>query len=79
VLGRDEVVRALRQLPSRQQVVVVLRFFADLSIAETAEAMGSSEGTVKSYTARALNRLRELLEEPPPTVAEHATEVLRDD
>ena len=40
VLGRDEVVGALRQLPSRQREVVVLRFYADLSIAATAEAMG---------------------------------------
>ena len=61
VVARDAMERALRQLPSRQREVVVLRFYADLSIAETAAAMGASEGTVKSYTARALRRMRELL------------------
>jgi DNA-directed RNA polymerase specialized sigma24 family protein len=44
--------------------VVVLRFFADLSIADTALALRCSEGTVKSYTNRALTRLRQLLDEP---------------
>jgi RNA polymerase sigma factor (sigma-70 family) len=53
VLARDAVVRALRRLPSRQREVVVLRFYADMSIVETAAAMRTSEGTVKSYTARA--------------------------
>jgi DNA-directed RNA polymerase specialized sigma24 family protein len=33
---------------------VVLRFFADLSVAETVVAIGSSEGTVKTHTSRAL-------------------------
>lgn len=37
------------------------RFLLDLTVAETADALGLPEGTVKSYTARALARMRELL------------------
>jgi DNA-directed RNA polymerase specialized sigma24 family protein len=44
--------------------VIVFRFFADLTIADTAAALGCSDGAVKAYTSRALNRLRELMEEP---------------
>jgi RNA polymerase sigma-70 factor (sigma-E family) len=60
---RDVMSRAVRRLPVRQREVIVLRFFLDLSIAQTAVALGSSEGTVKSHTARALARMRELLGE----------------
>lgn len=62
---RDRLVRALAQLPARQRTVVVLRWYADLSEAQTAEAMGCSTGTVKSQCHRALQRLRVLLEELP--------------
>ena len=68
------MIAALAGLPARQREVLVLRFYADLSVAETAFAMGASEGTVKSYTSRALARMRELLADPfvadaePPAV-----------
>lgn len=62
---RDVMSRAVRRLPDRQREVIVLRFYLDLSIAQTAAALGSSEGTVKSHTARALTRMRELLGESP--------------
>lgn len=62
--GREVVMTALAQLPERQREVLVLRFYADLSVAETAAATGTSEGTVKSNTSRALARMRELLHDP---------------
>jgi RNA polymerase sigma-70 factor (sigma-E family) len=55
---RASVADALAVLPPRQRVVVVLRYFADLSEAETARVMGCSAGAVKSHSARALSRLR---------------------
>ncbi|GLW91663.1 SigE family RNA polymerase sigma factor [Actinokineospora globicatena] len=64
VLERDQVAKALGSLPSRMRAVLVLRFFDDLSEADTAAALGVSPGTVKSQTARGVARLRELLAEP---------------
>lgn len=51
------------RLPAGQRQVIVLRYFEDLPVAETAELMGISPGTVKSYTARAMAALREVLSE----------------
>lgn len=61
VADRDQLLRAARALPEGQRAVLVLRFFDDLSVAETAAALGCTEGTVKSQTARALDRLRSAL------------------
>ena len=61
LMVQQDVLDALRQLPSGQRAVVVLRFFNDLSVEQTATALGCTAGTVKSQTARALPRLRELL------------------
>jgi RNA polymerase sigma-70 factor (sigma-E family) len=55
---RDEVWRALARLPKRQQAVLVLRFFEDLSEAQIAETLGMAPGTVKSYAAKGLAQLR---------------------
>lgn len=63
VVDRDALRRALADLPRRQREVMVLRFFADLSIADTAAALGVSEGTVKQQTSRAVTRLRQALGE----------------
>ena len=55
---RDEVLDALRSLGPRQRACVVLRYFDDLSVDETAEVLGCRPGTVKSQTMRALEKLR---------------------
>jgi RNA polymerase sigma-70 factor (sigma-E family) len=75
IADRDTILAALAELPQRQREVIVLRFYADLSVSETAAAIGASPGTVMSYTSRALTRLRELLAGPidgdaAPTQAE---------
>ena len=64
VVARDAILTALAELPQRQREVIVLRFYADLSVSDTAAAIGASPGTVMSYTSRALSRLRELLADP---------------
>jgi RNA polymerase sigma-70 factor (sigma-E family) len=58
---RDAVLAALAELPQRQREVIVLRFYADLSVADTARSIGASEGTVMSYTSRGLSHLRQML------------------
>ncbi len=63
VLARADVLAALRGLPPRQRIVVVLRYYADLTEVQTAAALDVSVGTVKSQHARALSRLREVLGE----------------
>jgi RNA polymerase sigma-70 factor (sigma-E family) len=62
LLERTAVVAALRTLPTRQREVLVLRYYADLSEAQIAAAMGISRGAVQSHTARALASLRAVLE-----------------
>ncbi|RJL30761.1 SigE family RNA polymerase sigma factor [Bailinhaonella thermotolerans] len=59
---RDELMRALRALTPKQRAVLVLRYFEDLTEAQTAEALGVTVGTVKSQASRALARLRTLIE-----------------
>ncbi|WP_020391132.1 SigE family RNA polymerase sigma factor [Kribbella catacumbae] len=61
---RLTVLDALAQLPKRQRAAVVLRYFRDLDTAAVAELMGCSQGTVKSQTARGLEKLRDLIDEP---------------
>jgi RNA polymerase sigma-70 factor (sigma-E family) len=60
-LERLPVVAALDRLSRRQREALVLRYYADLSEAETAAAMGISPGAVKSHTARAMLAIRETL------------------
>src|SRR3954451_21375159 len=60
---RPALMAALAELPPRQRAVVVLRFYEDLSVADTALALHCSQGTVKSQTSDALTKLRGLLGE----------------
>jgi RNA polymerase sigma-70 factor (sigma-E family) len=63
-LGERERLRdALMSLRPEQRAAVVLRFYEDLSLADTAEALGMPVGTVKSTVSRGLERLREQLPE----------------
>lgn len=61
---RLAIVAALRELPARQREVVVLRFLLDLPVQDVAAMLGIGAGTVKSYTARAMEALRPRLEDP---------------
>ncbi len=55
----SELIGSLRRLPARQRAVVVLRFYADLTEADIADALGMRTGTVKSSLHRALGALRD--------------------
>jgi RNA polymerase sigma-70 factor (sigma-E family) len=55
---------ALAALPPRQRALVVLRHMEDMSISEAADLLGVTEGTVKSQTARGLQKLRAAMNQP---------------
>jgi RNA polymerase sigma-70 factor (sigma-E family) len=59
--SRLEIIAALREVPARQRAVVVLRFWMDLSVEQTAEALNISTGTVKSQTSHGLLALKDAL------------------
>ncbi len=62
MIEHDEVLAAVRRLPTRQREAIVLRYYADLSEAEIAETMGVSRGAVKSHTSRGVAALRKTLD-----------------
>lgn len=64
LVERDEVAAALRSLAPRQRAVLLLRFYEDVSVEDTARVLNCSTGTVKSQTSDALRRLRSLLPDP---------------
>jgi RNA polymerase sigma-70 factor (sigma-E family) len=77
VVVRDAVRRALAGLPPRTRAVLVLRYFEDLTEAQTAQALGCSVGSVKSQASRGLARLREELDRQDLTPNTTASETGR--
>jgi RNA polymerase sigma-70 factor (sigma-E family) len=61
VATKEALLDGLRRVPPRQRAVLVLRFLEGLDVSGVAEALGCSEGTVKSQTARGLDALRAAL------------------
>ncbi|MEU4396202.1 SigE family RNA polymerase sigma factor [Kribbella sp. NPDC023855] len=59
---RDEVLEALRALGPRQRACIVLRYYEDLSVEQTAEILGCTEGTVRSQASRGLEALRKAID-----------------
>ena len=71
VMRRSEahqIVTCLRRLPGRQREALVLRYYAQLSEAEIADAMRLSKGAVKAHTARGRTNLRAMLLEDESAV-----------
>ena len=62
LLERSAVVAAIRALPPRQREALVLRYYGEMSEAQTASVMGISRGSVKTHTASAMSALRSILE-----------------
>jgi len=70
VTDRLSLAAHLAALPPRRRAVIVLRYYCDLSVEETARVLECTEGTVKSQTARALATLRASMTGVPDLVCE---------
>ena len=66
----DSLREAVQSLNTTDQQIVYLRFFLDLSVAETAEALNVAQGTVKSRLSRALEKLRNIIRDDFPVLFE---------
>lgn len=71
VLLQQVLLPAVMDLPVRQRAVLVLRYFQDLSVEQTADVLGCSTGTVKSQTHHALSKLRAALGDPADLKENH--------
>lgn len=77
VAARDWVWGALLDLPVRQRAAIVLRFYEDLSEAQTAAAMGCAVGTVKSQVSAGLAKLRQRLGDDADRIPHSSKEATR--
>jgi DNA-directed RNA polymerase specialized sigma24 family protein len=66
----EQLWHAVRRLGNHDQEIIYLRFFLDLSVAETADALGIAPGTVKSRLHRSLERLRQVVQQEYPWLIE---------
>ncbi|MDT0530052.1 SigE family RNA polymerase sigma factor [Micromonospora sp. DSM 115977] len=71
---RLTILALLAELPPRRRAVLVLRYFCDLSVEETARELGCTTGTVKSQSARAIEALRSRLVGVPARAEEARTD-----
>ena len=69
-MDADQLWQAVRLLTADDQQVIYLRFFLDLTTAETSQALDVAEGTVKSRLSRAVNRLRTIIKTDFPTLVQ---------
>ncbi len=69
-MDADQLWQAVRLLTADDQQIIYLRFFLDLTTAETSQALDVAEGTVKSRLSRAVNRLRAIIKTDFPTLAQ---------
>jgi RNA polymerase sigma-70 factor (ECF subfamily) len=66
----NELWHAVRNLGLAEQQIIYLRYFLDLSVDETAQVLQVAEGTVKSRLSRALEKLRTIIQQDFPVLAE---------
>ena len=66
----NDLWKAVRTLNLPDQQIVYLRYFLDLSVAETAETLQVAEGTVKSRLSRAIEKLRQVIQQDFPVLSE---------
>lgn len=66
----DDLWKAVQTLTTADQQIVYLRYFLDLSVSETADALQIAEGTVKSRLSRALDKLRTIIRDDFPVLIE---------
>jgi RNA polymerase sigma-70 factor (sigma-E family) len=69
VVDRLTLLRLLGQLSPRRRAVLVLRFYEDLSVEQTAAILRCATGTVKALTHQALAQLRTMLDQRPPALS----------
>lgn len=69
-LEANELWHAVQKLGAEDQRIIYLRYFLDLPVAETAQALQIAEGTVKSRLSRAVEKLRKIIQQDFPVLSE---------